>query len=181
MAKDLSNLKPAKGAVKNNRRRGRGQGSGIGRTAGRGHKGQQSRSGYKRRLWSEGGQMPIHRRLPKRGFTNIWREEFQEINLRDLERLGDAIDVTPEVLKQHGLIKHVDRPVKLLGVGEVKKAYKLEVTAASASAREKIEKAGGTLTVHGPAPKRSKLKKKADRNMAEEAEVKALGIVERKR
>jgi len=163
MPKDLSNLSPAKGSVKVKRRRGRGQGSGLGGTAGRGHKGAQSRSGYKRRAWSEGGQMPIHRRLPKRGFTNIWREEVQEVNLRDLARLGDVVEVTPEVLRNSGIIRYIDRPVKLLSMGEVDKAYTISVTAVSATALEKVEKAGGKVIVPGPAPKRGKYLKRSER------------------
>lgn len=164
MPKDLSNLSPAKGAVKGNkRRRGRGPGSGLGGTAGRGHKGAQSRSGYKRRAWFEGGQMPIQRRLPKRGFVNIWREEVQEINLQDLVRLGDVVEVNPEVLAAKGLIRDARRPVKLLGNGEVDKKYTIHVTAVSAGAKEKVEKAGGSVIVPGPAPKRGKLKKKSER------------------
>ncbi len=164
MPRDLSNLKPAKGSVRTNNRRGRGPASGNGKTAGRGDKGAQSRSGYKRRSWSEGGQMPIHRRLPKRGFTNIWREEYQEINLRDLLRLaGDVVEVTPEVLAEGGMIKRADRPVKLLSMGEIDKAYNIHVSAISAVARAKVEKAGGTVTVPGPAPKRGKYLKREKR------------------
>jgi len=164
MIKDLSNLKPAKGSVRTNKRRGRGPGSGLGGTAGRGNKGAQSRSGYKRRAWSEGGQMPIHRRLPKRGFTNIWREEVQEFNLRDLARLGDIVEVTPEVLRENGIIRYNDRPVKLLSMGEVDKAYTIHVTAVSAAAREKIEKAGGKVVVPDAAPKRGKYLKRDQRD-----------------
>lgn len=163
MPKNLSNLRPAKGSVSTKTRRGRGPGSGLGGTAGRGHKGAQSRSGYKRRAWSEGGQMPIQRRLPKRGFKNIWREEFQVINLVDLAKLGDVTDVTAETLAARNLIKHADRPVKLLGNGDVEKAYNVDLTAVSASAKEKIEKAGGTVTVPEPAGKRGKYIKKSER------------------
>lgn len=164
MPKDLSNLSPTKGSVKTSKRRGRGVGSGNGRTAGRGHKGAQSRSGYKRRAWFEGGQMPLQRRLPKRGFTNIFREEYQVVNVRDLERLdGRRKDVTPEVLAENGLVKRSDRPVKLLGQGELSKSFNITVTAVSASAREKVEKAGGTVTVPEPAPKRKKFAKREKR------------------
>ncbi|MBZ0263687.1 50S ribosomal protein L15 [bacterium] len=168
MAKDLSNLQPAEGSVRNNRRRGRGVAAGRGgHTAGRGHKGQHSRSGSKKRAWFEGGQMPIQRRLPKRGFFNIFREEYQTINLRDLERLGEIVAITPEILAEKGLIKRADRPVKLLGVGEVEKKLNVEVTAVSAGAREKIETAGGTVTVPPPAPKkRGKYKKRSEREKA---------------
>lgn len=162
MPKNLSNLKPAKGSVKNNHRRGRGTGSGSGRTAGRGHKGQQSRSGYKRRRWFEGGQMPIQRRLPKRGFTNIWREEVQILNIRDLERLDEGVEeINVDVLAERGLISHPGKPVKLLGEGEISRAVKVNLGAVSSGARSKIEAAGGTVTVPEPAPKRGKYVKRA--------------------
>ena len=164
MPKDLSNLGPAKGSTHSKKRRGRGHGSGLGNTAGRGHKGAQSRSGYKRKIGFEGGQMPIYRRLPKRGFTNIWREEVQEVNLRDLSRLQGVTEVTAEVLAAQGLIRKADKPVKLLGVGEVDKAYTITVSAASKTAVEKIEKAGGKVILPAPAPKRrGKLVKKEKR------------------
>ncbi|MFH0883000.1 MAG: 50S ribosomal protein L15 [bacterium] len=164
MPKDLSNLSPAKGSTHSKKRRGRGQGSGLGDTAGRGNKGAQSRSGYKRKVGFEGGQMPIYRRLPKRGFTNIWREEVQEVNLRDLARLGEITDVTSDVLAEQGLIRSAEKPVKLLGIGEVDKAYTITVTAASKTAVEKIEKAGGKVNLPAPAKKRrGKLVKKEKR------------------
>lgn len=164
MPKDLSNLSPSKGSTKTKKRRGRGAGSGQGGTAGRGHKGAQSRSGYKRRAWSEGGQMPIQRRMPKRGFKNIWAEEVQEVNLRDLAHLGDVTEVTPEVLMQAGLVRDAGKPIKLLGIGEVDKAYTVTVTAVSATAKEKVEKAGGSVTVPEPAGKRGKYKKREERD-----------------
>jgi large subunit ribosomal protein L15 len=164
MPKDLSNLSPAKGSTHTKKRRGRGQGSGQGGTAGRGSKGAQSRSGYKRKIGFEGGQMPIYRRLPKRGFTNVWREEVQEVNLRDLARLGDVTDVTTDVLAAQGIIRNAEKPVKLLGVGKVDKAYTITVTAASKTAVEKIEKAGGKVNLPAPARKRrGKLVKKEKR------------------
>jgi large subunit ribosomal protein L15 len=170
MPKDLSNLKPAKGSVRTKtRRRGRGQGSGLGGTAGRGHKGQQSRSGYKRRRWFEGGQMPIHRRLPKRGFTNIWREEYQVVNIRDLDLLDAGIDdITAVTLAERGLIKNSSKPVKLLAIGEVSRALKVNLSAISAGARTKIEAAGGTVEVPEPAPKRGKYAKRSERMKVEE-------------
>ncbi|MDP8208243.1 MAG: 50S ribosomal protein L15 [Candidatus Electryonea clarkiae] len=162
MPKDLSNLKPAKGSVRKNRRRGRGPGSGLGGTSGKGHKGQQSRSGYKRRRWFEGGQMPIQRRLPKRGFKNIWREEVQIINIRDLARIGDDVKiVNSEVLEKNGLIANAARPVKLLGEGDVSRAIEIDISAVSSGAKEKIEAAGGKVTVPGPTPKRRKYIKKS--------------------
>ncbi|HEB83832.1 MAG TPA: 50S ribosomal protein L15 [Bacteroidetes bacterium] len=163
MAKDLSNLSPAPGSVRKKRRRGRGLGSGLGKTAGRGDKGQQSRSGAKRRAWFEGGQMPIHRRLPKRGFKNIWREEVQEVNLRDLARLGDVEEITVDLLAERGLVRSAQRPVKLLGMGEVDRKYTISVTAVSASAKAKIEAAGGSVIVPEPAPPRGRLAKKTER------------------
>ena len=145
---ELNDLRPAKGAKRTRKRIGRGPGSGLGKTAGRGHKGQKSRSGYSRRFGFEGGQMPLVRRIPKRGFTNNFRVEFQVVNLRDLERVfadGDA--VSPETLVANGLIRKGERPVKILAAGELTK--KLEVTAHkfSQTARERIEAAGGRCEV----------------------------------
>ena len=145
---ELDSLRPAKGAKRARQRVGRGPGSGLGKTAGRGHKGQKSRSGYSRRFGFEGGQMPLVRRIPKRGFTNIFRVEFQVVNLRDLERVfSDGDTVSPETMAARGLIRKGTRPVKVLGDGELSK--KLEVTAHkfSGSARERIEAAGGRCEV----------------------------------
>jgi len=143
---DLSSLKPNKGATKNNKRRGRGEGSGLGVTAGRGHKGYGSRAGRKKRAWFEGGQMPIQRRLPKFGFTNINKVVYQVINVADLQDLGKA-DVSPEVLFELKLIRKKNRPVKLLGSGELSKKVNVKVHAVSKSAQDKIEKAGGSVTL----------------------------------
>jgi large subunit ribosomal protein L15 len=167
LMKNLSNLSPAKGSVRKNKRRGRGTGTGNGRTAGRGANGAQSRSGYKRRAWFEGGQMPIQRRLPKRGFYNRFREEYQEVNIRDLERLvgKGEIEVTPEVLTAARLIKHVDRPVKLLSMGDVDRKYVIRLSAASKPAVAKIEEAGGQVHLPEPAPKRGKYKKRSEREV----------------
>ncbi|NOX87186.1 MAG: 50S ribosomal protein L15 [Chlorobi bacterium] len=142
---DLSNLKPAKGSVKNRKRIARGQGSGYGGTSTRGHKGAQSRSGYKRRIGFEGGQMPLFRRVPKFGFKNINRKEYQGINIGALQELTEKEKVTeinPEVLIKHGLANK-NELIKILGNGELK--AKLEVTAHafSKSAREAIEAQGG--------------------------------------
>ncbi len=142
---DLSNLKPAKGSVKNRKRIARGQGSGYGGTSTRGHKGAQSRSGYKRRIGFEGGQMPLFRRVPKFGFKNINRKEYQGINISALQELTEKAKVTeinPEVLIEHGLANKKEL-IKILGNGELK--AKLEVTAHafSKSAREAIEAQGG--------------------------------------
>ena len=144
---DLSSLEPTKGATSSKKRLGRGHGSGSGRTAGRGEKGYHSRSGSKNRSWFEGGQMPIHRRLPKRGFSNYpFRKNYQIVNLRDLDGLNlDEID--PKVLYDNGLINSFLQPVKVLGDGEVKKAIKVKATKFSQSAVLKIEKAGGAVEV----------------------------------
>lgn len=145
---DLHTLKPAEGSKKDRKRVGRGPGSGTGKTSGRGHKGQQSRSGAKRRHRSEGGQMPLHRRLPKRGFTNIFREEYQIVNVADLARCEPG-EVNSVTLKTLGLIKKADAPVKILGNGELDKALVVKVTAFSKSAAQKIEAAGGKAEVVG--------------------------------
>ena len=126
--------------------KGRGPGSGNGKTAGRGHKGQLARSGAKHRAWFEGGQMPIQRRLPKRGFKNPFSVEYQVINLRDLEKL-ETTQVTLEALWEKGLLKSPDAPVKLLGDGNVSKPYSVEVHKASKSAAAAITAAGGTLSL----------------------------------
>jgi len=143
----LNELKPAPGATHKRKRLGRGPGSGLGKTAGRGHKGYFSRSGSKHRAWFEGGQMPIQRRVPKRGFTNIFRREFQVVNVRFLERLPEGLEVTPETLYDHGLIRKRSVPVKLLGDGEVTRAYTVRVEKCSAKARELVEQAGGKVEV----------------------------------
>src|SRR2546428_587629 len=120
---DLSNLKPPKGAKHSKKRIGRGQGSGQGKTAGRGHKGAKSRAGFKFKRGFEGGQMPLHRRVPKRGFHNPFRVEYEVVNL---DQLSDRFDagtlVTPELLREHGLVQRADRLIKVLGRGEVGKA-----------------------------------------------------------
>jgi large subunit ribosomal protein L15 len=140
---NLSELKPANGSRKNTKRRGRGIGSGNGCTAGRGSNGQKSRSGAKHYSWFEGGQMPLQRRVPKRGFSNIrFRQEYQIVNLKDLNILEES-EINSAVLKQHGLIKKEEKPVKILGVGELDKALNITVDAFSTTAKEKIEKAGG--------------------------------------
>ncbi len=142
---DLTSLRPAKGATFNRKRVGRGHGSGLGRTAGRGEKGYHSRSGSKNRSWFEGGQMPIHRRLPKRGFSNyLFRKQYQIVNLRDIDALNmDEID--SKKLFDNGLITSSLQPVKVLGDGEIKKAIKIKATSFSQSAILKIEKVGGKI------------------------------------
>lgn len=140
----LHELSPAKGSKRTRKRIGRGPGSGTGKTAGRGHKGQRSRSGYSQRLGFEGGQMPLIRRVPKRGFTNIFRVRYQVVNLARLIDLED--EVTPEVLAQKGLVRS-GHPVKVLGDGEISAALKVQAHKFSSSARAKIEAAGGSCEV----------------------------------
>ena len=142
---ELHDLKPAPGSHRDPKRIGRGQGSGTGKTAGRGGKGQSARTGYKRKRGFEGGQMPLHRRLPKRGFKNFTRVEYQVVNLRDLAAIEG--DVTPQTLKAAGLIASLKRPVKVLGDGELGGRVSVSAHAFSKSAREKIEATGGSATV----------------------------------
>ncbi len=145
---DLSTLKPAKGATKNRKRIGRGQGSGRGGTSTRGHKGAKSRSGYSRKIGFEGGQMPLYRRLPKFGFKNINRIEYVGINLDTLSNLAENTqvkDITIDVLKQHGLLSSNDR-VKILGRGELKSTINVTAHAFSKSAQAAIESKGGVAT-----------------------------------
>ncbi|MDQ7054025.1 MAG: 50S ribosomal protein L15 [candidate division KSB1 bacterium] len=142
---DLGNLTYAKGSRKKRKRVGRGEGSGHGGTACRGHKGQRSRSGGGVPPWFEGGQMPLQRRVPKRGFTNIFRKEYQIVNLEDLERKVTNTAVTPEILHQLRLIDKKDQPVKILGTGEITRPLEISAHAFSKSAIEKIEKAGGKV------------------------------------
>jgi large subunit ribosomal protein L15 len=148
---ELHDLHPAPGAKRGRKRIGRGPGSGTGKTAGKGHKGQKSRSGYSRRYGFEGGQMPLVRRLPKRGFTNIFRVEFQVVNLRDLERVfADGDTVSPESLIDKGLVRGGKRLIKVLGDGELSKKLAVQVHKFSNSARAGIEKAGGSCEVVAP-------------------------------
>jgi len=144
---DLSNLKPAEGAVQSdNFRRGRGHGSGNGKTAGKGHKGQKARSGAPRPGF-EGGQMPLYRRIPKRGFTNRNTKTIIAINVSDLERFDNGADVTIETLLESGIIKKTCDGVKILGKGELTKKLNVSVNAYSESAKEKIEALGGKAEV----------------------------------
>ena len=126
---------------------GRGPGSGLGKTSGRGEKGQKSRSGFKRRLGFEGGQMPLHRRVPKRGFTNIFRKEYAEVNLGRLEIFDVGTIVTPEVLKRRGMVKNVRDGVKVLAQGELTKALTVRAHKFSAKAQERITGLGGKAEV----------------------------------
>jgi large subunit ribosomal protein L15 len=144
---NLGNLKKAVGSTKDNKRVGRGEGSGSGVTAGRGNKGQHSRSGSKKRPWFEGGQMPLQRRLPKFGFTNNNKKIYQIVNLGELSKLDESKEITPEILKETGLIKYADRPVKVLGKGLIEKKYTIKVHAVSKTAKEGIEKLGGSVTL----------------------------------
>lgn len=147
----LSNLKYAEGSRKNRKRVGRGEGSGHGGQSTRGMNGQMSRSGSKHKAWFEGGQMPLQRRVPKFGFTNIFKVEYQLVNLNALQRLADekklGDDVlTPAELKKLGLISNLKKPVKVLGKGQLKAKVVLEVNSFSKSAQEKIEAVGGKIT-----------------------------------
>lgn len=143
----LGNLAPPKGATKKKKRLGIGPGSGTGKTAGRGHKGQKARSGGKIRAGFEGGQMPLQRRLPKVGFNNVFRTVYQIVNLEDLTRKSLSGEISPAVLKKAGLISSVNRPVKILGRGDISMALQVVVDAVSASAAEKIAKAGGSVDI----------------------------------
>lgn len=145
---DLSNLKPAKGSVKDDKRIGRGQGSGRGGTSTRGHKGAQSRSGYKKKIGFEGGQMPLYRRLPKFGFKNINRVEYRGVNISDLQQLVDSQKLTSvdqEVLIQNGLARKNDR-IKILGRGELKAKLEVKAHAFTKTAIAAIEAQGGSAT-----------------------------------
>ena len=150
---DLSSLKPPKGAKHAKKRVGRGQGSGQGKTAGRGHKGAQSRAGFKFKRGFEGGQMPLHRRVPKRGFHNPFRLEYAVVNLDALARGFDAgALVTPELLRERGLMGRRNRPVKVLARGEIGKALTVRAHKFSGRAAEKIAAAGGAtelIAVYG--------------------------------
>jgi large subunit ribosomal protein L15 len=143
----VGTLSPAPGSVSKRKRVGRGPGSGHGKTSTRGHKGQLARSGAKRRAWSEGGQMPLQRRLPKRGFTNIFRKKFQVVNLSALSRVGGADVVSPQKMKEAGLIKKAHLPVRILGQGDPKAGVTIQAHAFSRKALEKIQAAGGKAEV----------------------------------
>jgi large subunit ribosomal protein L15 len=143
----LEELKPAAGATKKSKRVGRGVGSGSGKTAGKGHKGQKARSGGVKGAGFEGGQMPLQRRIPKRGFTNIFRKEYSIVNLQDLETMAGTDPITPEVLMQKGLIKDMKTGVKVLGNGELKVKVTVRAHKFSKSAVEKIQAAGGKAEV----------------------------------
>jgi large subunit ribosomal protein L15 len=140
----LSNLVPSRGSTQVRKRVGRGPGSGLGKTAGKGHKGHKARTGGATNPGFEGGQMPMYRRLPKRGFTNPFKVTVQAVNLSQLKKVG-ATEVSPETLYSAGLIGKLDQPVKLLGTGDADRSYTVRGVALSASARAKIEAAGGKI------------------------------------
>jgi large subunit ribosomal protein L15 len=144
---NLSNLKPAEGATRKSFRVGRGQGSGNGKTAGRGHKGAQSRSGFKHKRGFEGGQMPLHRRVPKRGFHNPFRREYIVVNVDDLaERFEAGTVITPELLRERGIVR-ASGPIKVLARGDIAKALTIRAHRFSGKAQEKIAAAGGSAEV----------------------------------
>lgn len=143
----LHDLKPAEGSVKTPLRKGRGTGSGLGKTAGRGHKGQKSRSGGGVRPGFEGGQMPLSRRLPKRGFTNIFAKVYSLVNVSDLDVFEEDTVVTPEMLRETGLVRKLNDGIKVLGDGELTKKLTVQAHKFSKSAMEKIEASGGKAEV----------------------------------
>ncbi len=143
----LSTLGPAKGSRKKKVRVGRGIGSKLGKTAGSGNKGQKSRRGYSRRRGFEGGQMPLHRRIPKRGFHNPFGVKFSVVNLEELNVFPEGETITPELLRAHGFIRRATDPIKVLGDGELKTKLTVHAHAFSSTAKEKITKAGGTFEV----------------------------------
>lgn len=143
----LHELSPAPGSTKGRKRVGRGPGSGLGKTSGRGAKGQKARSGGGPKAGFEGGQMPLHRRLPKRGFRPFDKKDIQVINVRDLDRVAGSSVITAELLMERGIIRKMGDGVKLLGAGEVSQAFTIRLSAVSASAKAKIEQAGGTVEV----------------------------------
>jgi large subunit ribosomal protein L15 len=143
----LSTLGPAKGSRKKHVRVGRGIGTKLGRTSGKGNKGQKSRRGYSRRRGFEGGQMPLHRRIPKRGFHNPFGVEYSIVNIEELNVFPAGETVTPELLRAHGFVRRATDPIKVLGDGELKTKLTIHAQAFSATAKDKITKAGGTFEV----------------------------------
>ncbi|MFH1279489.1 MAG: 50S ribosomal protein L15 [Candidatus Eisenbacteria bacterium] len=144
---ELSNLRPGDGAIRKRKRIGRGHAAGQGKTSGKGHKGQLARGRGKVAPGFEGGQMPLQRRMPKRGFKNPFRKTFQIVNLRDLARCEGAGEITPDVMAEKGLIRNPNAPVKILGVGDAAGAWIVTAHAVSGSAKEKIEAAGGRVNL----------------------------------
>jgi len=147
MSLELHGLKPAKGANKKRKRVGRGPGSGHGKTATRGEKGQKSRSGFSQKPGFEGGQMPLHRRIPKHGFTNKFAKEYAVLNVRQLNDFEDGTEITPELLTQKGLVKKVKDGIRILGEGELSRKLTVRAHHFSESAKQKIEQAGGSVEV----------------------------------
>jgi large subunit ribosomal protein L15 len=145
MAVNLSSLRPPRGSRHRKVRVGRGIGSKLPKTAGAGNKGQKSRKGFSRRPGFEGGQMPLHRRIPKRGFTNIFREDFAILNVDRLNAFPAGTVVTPDLLAEHGIVSRASRPVKILGEGDLKAALTVRAHAFSKSAQQKIAGAGGRV------------------------------------
>ena len=141
----LNSLSPLRGSTKTRKRVGRGHGSGLGKSAGRGDKGAGQRSGFKKRSWFEGGQMPLARRLPKRGFTNNFKKEFQIVNLEKIESL-QVESVNPQILYENGLVRSALKPIKILANGEITKKININGVDFSRSAQEKIEKLGGEIS-----------------------------------
>ena len=143
----LFELSPAPGSTKEPKRKGRGHATGNGKTAGRGHKGQKARSGGGVRPGFEGGQMPLYRRIPKRGFKNVWAIKYSEVNVATLNKFEDGAEVTPELLKASGLIKKLEDGVSVMGNGEITKKLTVSAHRFTKTAKEKIEKAGGKVIV----------------------------------
>lgn len=141
----LSELKPPKGSRKKRKIVGRGPGSGHGKTSCRGHKGQKARSGGKTPLWFEGGQMPLQRRLPKRGFTNIFKKEYAIVNLDHLNSFDEGVTITPELLVEKKVVTKIKDGIKILASGDIKKPITVKASKCSKSAKEKIEAAGGKV------------------------------------
>ena len=149
MSLELHDLTPHKGANRKRKRVGRGTGSGLGKTAGRGHKGQKSRSGYSQRAGFEGGQMPLYRRVPKMGFTNVCAKKYAIVNVQSLNRLEEGVTVTSELLVKKGIVKKKEAGLRVLGQGKLEKKLTVQAHHFSESARTKIEQAGGSVEVLG--------------------------------
>jgi len=145
----LHDLKPSKGANRKRKRIGRGPGSGSGKTAGKGHKGQKSRSGYSQKIGFEGGQMPLYRRLPKRGFRNIFAKKYAIVNVQDLNCFEEGTTVTPVMVQEQGLIKKIHSGLRILGQGKLEKKLTVQAHHFTQSARQKIEEVGGSIEVLG--------------------------------
>lgn len=143
----LHELKPIKGSRKTTKRKGAGLGSGLGKTSGRGHKGQNSRSGGGVRPSFEGGQMPLHQRIPKRGFTSKFKKQFAEVNVEDLNRFDEGTVVTPQLLREHGLVKKIGDGVKILGSGQIDTKLAVQAHRFTKGAEDKIIAAGGSVEV----------------------------------